>query len=76
MSLEKSPFEPLKKPVFPAAAVVAALKGDGSRRQQRLQSPVNTQFLRLEEPIFPDCKQSDRTKGHFGSSPKVCQYGT
>ncbi|KDP30277.1 hypothetical protein JCGZ_17147 [Jatropha curcas] len=38
--------------------------------------PVNTQILRLEKPIFLDYGQSDRTKGHFGKSPKICQYGT
>ncbi|KDP29014.1 hypothetical protein JCGZ_19503 [Jatropha curcas] len=39
-----------------------------------LLGPVNTQILRLKEPVFPDCKQSGRTGGHSESSPEVCQY--
>ncbi|KDP21969.1 hypothetical protein JCGZ_03204 [Jatropha curcas] len=45
----------LKKPVFPAAAVAAALKGGGSRyrrRRQWLQSPVNTHFFEAHKACF------------------------
>ncbi|KDP25699.1 hypothetical protein JCGZ_24148 [Jatropha curcas] len=59
-----------------ATAVAAALNGGGSRRGQRLRSPVNTQILRLKEPVFSDCKQSGWAGGHSESSPEVCQYGT
>ncbi|KDP24887.1 hypothetical protein JCGZ_24431 [Jatropha curcas] len=66
-------------PVFEGARVSMSRNAltPGTRPLQLLPLPssVNTRILRLKEPIFPDCKQFGRTKGHFGSSPKVCQYG-
>ncbi|KDP28032.1 hypothetical protein JCGZ_19794 [Jatropha curcas] len=46
------------------------------RAEATAAAAVNTQILRLKKPVFPDCKQSGRTRGHFGNLPEVCQYGT
>ncbi|KDP36691.1 hypothetical protein JCGZ_08850 [Jatropha curcas] len=50
--------------------------GRGASRGTGRGVGVNTQILRLKEPVFSDCKQSGRTEGHSGSSSEICQYGT